>query len=208
MPDSGRSPSVALAPDAAFNMKLTDGNFAEFYRGTVAPLRRYLARMLGSKVDAQDLAHDAYARVFPVMNERDLSKPQAYLFQTARRLALNRLRHRAVAATDTTDAAALDAQTSETQGVPQTVMARQELAHLESALTQLPPGCRTVLLMRKVDLLSHEEIARRLGISRSTVEKQCYRAIRLLREGLVKAAKLEGAEPNKAGRAQQRIFNR
>ena len=174
-------------------MKPSGFSFAEFYRTTVAPLRRYLARMLGCRTEAQDLAHDAYARVFPTMQARELAEPQAYLFQTARRLALNRLRHRDLAATDATDTTALEARASGAPGVPETVIARQELAQLETALAQLPPGCRTVLLLRKIELLSHEEIAVRLGLSRSTVEKQCYRAIRLLRAGLATAEKHETA---------------
>jgi RNA polymerase sigma-70 factor (ECF subfamily) len=41
-----------------------------------------------------------------------------------------------------------------------------------------------VLLLRKVELLSHREIAERLGIAVSTVEKQHARALRLLRAAL------------------------
>ena len=63
-------------------------------------------------------------------------------------------------------------------------MARQELRLLEEAIAQLPEGCRNVLLLRKVELLSHREIADRLGIAISTVEKQHVRALRLLRAAL------------------------
>jgi RNA polymerase sigma-70 factor (ECF subfamily) len=63
-------------------------------------------------------------------------------------------------------------------------MARQELRQLEQAIAQLPEGCRTVLLLRKIELLSHQEIATRLGIAVSTVEKQHARALRLLRASL------------------------
>jgi RNA polymerase sigma-70 factor (ECF subfamily) len=55
---------------------------------------------------------------------------------------------------------------------------------LEEAIAQLPEGCRAVLLLRKVELLSHREIAERLGIAVSTVEKQHARALRLLRSAL------------------------
>ena len=55
---------------------------------------------------------------------------------------------------------------------------------LEEAIAGLPEGCRTVLLLRKVELLSHREIADRLGIAISTVEKQHARALRLLRAAL------------------------
>ena len=41
-----------------------------------------------------------------------------------------------------------------------------------------------MLLLRKVELLSHQEIADRLGIAISTVEKQHARALRLLRSML------------------------
>ena len=69
-------------------------------------------------------------------------------------------------------------------GVAQQVMARQELGFLERAIAGLPEGCRAVLLLRKVDLLSHREIADKLGIAVSTVEKQHARALRLLRAAL------------------------
>ena len=63
-------------------------------------------------------------------------------------------------------------------------MARQELHQLEEAIARLPEGCRAVLLLRKIELLSHYEIAQRLGIAISTVEKQHARALRLLRAAL------------------------
>jgi RNA polymerase sigma-70 factor (ECF subfamily) len=73
-------------------------------------------------------------------------------------------------------------------------MARQELAQLEAAIAQLPPGCRAVLLLRKIELLSHQEIADRLGLAISTVEKQHARALRLLRAAL--PAQPESATPD------------
>ncbi len=175
-------------------------DFAGFYRATLAPLRRYLARLVGCRTEAQDLAHDAYARIFPAMREGQVKAPQAFLYTTARRLAINRLRHRDRAQTQSVATETLDTAMATGPGVAQTVMARQEFAQLERALAQLPPGCRAVLLLRKVELLSHKEIARRLGVTQSTVEKQQVRAVRLLREALDGApsagAPVEGAPPS------------
>ena len=171
-------------------------DFAGFYRKTVAPLRRYLARLIGSSTDAQDLAHDAYARVYPAVVKGHVEAPQAFLFTTARRLAINQIRHRDLARTQATSHEVLDGAMAPGPAVPQTVMARQELAQLERALAQLPPGCRAVLLLRKVELLPHKEIARRLGVSCSTVEKQHVRALRLLRAALEAPAEAAaGSEP-------------
>jgi len=63
-------------------------------------------------------------------------------------------------------------------------MARQELELLQGAIARLPEGCRAVLLLRKIEQLSHKQIAQRLGIAVSTVEKQHARALRLLRAAL------------------------
>jgi len=158
-------------------------DFAQLYRATLAPLRRYLARFLRDPAEAQDVAHDAYLRVYPAEGKRRAEKPEALLFTTARRLALNRLKRRRIAPIVGATAQA-DLAPATTPGVVQTVMARQELGQLQAAIGRLPPGCRAVLLLRKVELLSHREIADRLGIAVSTVEKQHARALRLLRAAL------------------------
>jgi RNA polymerase sigma factor (sigma-70 family) len=158
-------------------------NFAALYRATLAPLRRYLARMLGNPTEAQDIAHDAYLRVYPVVARQEAAQPRALLFLTARRLAINRLKRRGISPIDGPWA---DPETAAatTPGVAQQIMARQELDLLNRAIADLPEGCRTVLLLRKIELLSHREIADRLGIAVSTVEKQHARALRLLRAAL------------------------
>lgn len=158
-------------------------DFDALYRTTVAPLRRYLSRLLGNSTEAQDVAHDAYVRVFPVISQQPTERPEALLYVTARRLAINRLKRRSISPVGT-EALNLDTAASATPGVAQQVMARQELNLLEQAIAELPEGCRTVLLLRKVELLSHKEIGERLGIAVSTVEKQHARALRLLRAAL------------------------
>jgi RNA polymerase sigma-70 factor (ECF subfamily) len=158
-------------------------DFKHLYEMTLAPLRRYLARLLGNNAEAQDIAHDAYLRVYPKMQDQSAESPEALLYTTARNLAFNRLKRRRVAPFVST---AIEPETaaSTQPGVVQQAIARQELQHLETAIAGLPAGCRTVLLLRKIELLSHREISERLGIAISTVEKQHARALRLLRHAL------------------------
>jgi RNA polymerase sigma factor (sigma-70 family) len=158
-------------------------DFAGLYRATVEPLRRYLTRLLGSPTEAQDIAHDAYLRVYPTVEKHEAVKPEALLYTTARRLAFNRLKRRRIAPF-VSQPPEPEITPSRTPGVVEQVMARQEWHRLEQAIAQLPEGCRTVLILRKIDLLSHQEIADRLGIAVSTVEKQHARALRLLRTSL------------------------
>ena len=131
------------------------------------------------------MAHDAYLRVYPTLSQQAARRPEALLFVTARRLAINRLKRRDISpfAREAMDPEAA----SSAPGVEQEVMARQELRLLDQAITELPEGCRAVLLLRKVEMLSHREIADRLGIAISTVEKQHARALRLLRTALAES---------------------
>jgi RNA polymerase sigma-70 factor (ECF subfamily) len=158
-------------------------DFATLYRATLAPLRRYLARLLGNTTEAQDVAHDAYLRVYPHLTEQPPEKPEALLYTTARRLAINRLKRRSISPIARGEAD-LESAASAAPGVERQVMAQQEMEILQRAVDELPAGCRAVLLLRKVELLSHREIAERLGIAVSTVEKQHARALRLLRAAL------------------------
>src|SRR5690606_38085534 len=77
--------SSLMAADPSFEPK-----FAELYRRTIAPLRRYLARLLGDTGEAEDIAHDAYLRVYRATQDHPAHKPEALLYTTAKRLAFNR----------------------------------------------------------------------------------------------------------------------
>ena len=161
-----------------------DSVFARLYRATLHPLRRYLTRLLGNEAEAQDVAHDAYMRVYPKIEDATAKQPEALLYTTARNLAYNRLRRRNISPISPAEFDPTHSATNE-PGVVQQVIARQEWAQLEQAIADLPPGCRNVLLLRKLELLSHQAIAERLGIAVSTVEKQHARALRLLRTALI-----------------------
>jgi RNA polymerase sigma-70 factor (ECF subfamily) len=160
------------------------GDFAAFYRATLGPLRRYLARLLGNRSDAQDVAHDAYLRVHRTMADKPVGQPQGLLFTTARNLAINQLRRRDNSPVQAAEGNIIELSPAQTPGVERLVMARQEWAATEAAIARLPLGCRAVFLLCRFEGLTHPETALRLGISRKTVEKQHARALRLLRASL------------------------
>lgn len=172
---------VAVCPMSTPEQPERPRDVASLYRATLAPLRRYLGRMLGNAEEAKDVAQDAYVRVQSASRRESVENPQALLFVTARRLAINRLRDRD---REPLASAAMDFGAAEGGDVRRQVMARQELELMAAAIDALPAGCREVLLLRKVDLLSHREIAERLGIAISSVEKHHARALRLLRAAL------------------------
>jgi RNA polymerase sigma-70 factor (ECF subfamily) len=58
---------------------------------------------------------------------------------------------------------------------------------LEDALTKLPPGYRTVIVLHDVEGFTHEEIGRRLEVSANTSKSQLFHARRALRKVLTPA---------------------
>jgi RNA polymerase sigma-70 factor (ECF subfamily) len=176
-PEPTPSSPGALVPSPA------PSDFGSFYRKTLVPLRGYLSRLLGSKHEAQDIAHDAYLKTYQAMHAQPIQEPKAYLFRSARNLAHD-FRTRRASRMLPTDDSLLEAAAPESPGTADLVIVRQESADLHAAILSLPPRCREVLALRSFEGLSHAAIAERLGISRSAVEKQIARALRLLRDRL------------------------
>lgn len=53
--------------------------------------------------------------------------------------------------------------------------------HLQCALDTLPPKCKDIFLMAKLQGMKYREIAAQLGLSEKTIENQMTKAIKLLR---------------------------
>jgi RNA polymerase sigma-70 factor (ECF subfamily) len=53
---------------------------------------------------------------------------------------------------------------------------------IEASIDRLPDECRRIFLMSRSEELSHDEIAKRLNISKNTVKVQIYRALLKLHE--------------------------
>lgn len=60
------------------------------------------------------------------------------------------------------------------------LQARDELRRAQTGLERLPPRCREVVRLRKIEGLSTREVADRLGIGIDTVEKQMTLGMRAL----------------------------
>jgi RNA polymerase sigma-70 factor (ECF subfamily) len=62
---------------------------------------------------------------------------------------------------------------------------REEVAQLASAIATLPEGARRAFELHKVEGLSHADVAIRLGITKSGVEKHMAVAMKYLRRAML-----------------------
>lgn len=146
-------------------------------------LRAWLRSRFPGEVDVDDIVQEAYARVLRAREAQEIQSPKAFLFATARNLALGRLRHLEVVA-DYNGLAEIDSRNvlDESADVPNAVARAQELELLTQAIQSLPTRCRQILTLRKIYGLSQKEVAAQLGISEHTVEAQGTIGLRKLAE--------------------------
>ncbi len=149
-----------------------------------AMLVRFLRRNWRNEGEIADLRQEVYARVYEASARAIPVLTKPFLFMTARNLMIDRLRRAAVVSIESiADLEALDVAAEEATPEIQ-VGARQELKRLQAALDLLPPRCREVLVLRKIEGLSQRDVARRMGITEDTVEKQMSKAVRQLADAL------------------------
>jgi len=154
---------------------------AEVYKGNKAALRQYLRRFVARAEDIEDIAQEAFLRAFAAESIKEIQSPKAFLFRVARNVALNeRARQSHVSTVPLEDFGETNVLYDNGQvTVEDQVEGRERLQLFARAVAELPPQCARVFLMRKVYGLSCKEIALRLEISESTVEK--HAALGLLR---------------------------
>lgn len=136
-----------------------------------ADMRRWLhrcARAL-SVNDIDDLIQEAYARVWKV-NFSHVRDGRNLLFCVGSKVLKDLFRRARVVSIDS----AADLEVLEYQvvrGPEQWLSTRQQYEHLLDAVMRLAPQRRAVFEARKFDGLPLGEIAKRLGVSQTTVEK-------------------------------------
>ncbi|RRN65148.1 RNA polymerase sigma factor [Caulobacter sp. 602-1] len=167
----------------------------------------YLAharRLCGDADDAADLVQDAYAKLFGLETWRDLASPKAYTLAMIRNLAIQKMRRarvvsiRQIAGLDAADLA------DETPNAQSQTIAREQLRRLLKAVERLPDRCRQVVVMRRFEELSPQEIARRLGLSLSTLEKRLARGMFLLSQAMDADARSTVGAPAAASKSGPR----
>lgn len=159
----------------------------EFETGKTA-LRRYLGRFFARSQDVEDMLQEVFVRAYAAEARGPILLPRAYLFRVAKHVALNEIARRKNSATESVeDFADPDVIGSGNQpGLEQEVDGRRRLALFANAVAALPSQCRKVLVLKKIEGLSQREIASRLGIAESTVEKHLAKALLLTRDFMAK----------------------
>src|SRR5213083_1703969 len=149
-------------------------DLAEVYRTTYRALVRFLYRKVWDAERAEDLAQEAFARAL-------IHKPESargWLFVVAANMARDDARR---AARERRHLTLLESDPASAPAVDEAVHAETERSRVRTALEQLTPRDREVLLLWDAGL-SYDEIATQTGLARGAVGTTLARARRRLVE--------------------------
>jgi RNA polymerase sigma-70 factor, ECF subfamily len=165
--------------------------FEELVRRHTHLIYRALVAILGDVADAQDAMQDTLLSAFKHIGAFEgRSKFSTWLVSIARNAALQRLRARRITESlDTVDADEdrnfRPRQIAAWQENPEQCYSRSEIRGLvERGLLELPAKYRIVVMLRDVEHLSTEDVARQLGLSVPAVKTRLLRGRLKLREWL------------------------
>lgn len=145
------------------------------------------ARNVGRREDAEDILQDSYLKVLRGGGTERIDNLPAFLSRSVRNLTIDlfRKRGRRVGAETALDDMMIEA--ADPLADPErTLAARQELEKIQAAINRLPKRCRQAFVLHRFHGLSYGEIAVRLGVSRSSVEKYIIRALEACRDAVIK----------------------
>ncbi|MCH8488355.1 MAG: sigma-70 family RNA polymerase sigma factor [Oceanicaulis sp.] len=167
MPDSKKSQAHEHADN-----RLED--LAAHFRG---PLRAFLRKRLPPGTDPDDYVQEVFLRLARRADLADVDNLEGYIFQ----IAVNLVRDDRRRASTSNRMAHVEFNESfhgyQFLSPERVLIGKDDVNALVKALEKLPERTRHVFVLRRFEGLRYGEIAQRLGVSVSSVEKHMVRAI-------------------------------
>jgi len=164
------------------------GAFEELYQRHNRRVYSLCLRMTGNVSEAEDLAQEVFIQLFRKIGSfRGESAFTTWLHRLTVNQVLMHFRKRGVKMEQTTEDGETPIQIVKGTENPNAMPVVDRIA-LDKAISQLPPGYRTVFTLHDIEGHEHEEIARMLGCSVGTSKSQLHKARMKLR-GLLRQQK-------------------
>jgi RNA polymerase sigma-70 factor (ECF subfamily) len=185
--------AISIKSDAGLNAALAGdamSGFEDLYRKHYRRVYSICLRMTGNVAEAEDLTQEVFIQLHRKIGSfRGEAAFTTWLHRLTVNQVLMHFRKRSVRSELTTDDGempdSIDPETINPEAMP--IVDR---IGLESAISQLPNGYRTVFVLHDVEGYEHEEISRLLGCSAGTSKSQLHKARLKLRRLLLQRANI------------------
>lgn len=143
-------------------------------------LRAWFGRRMRNPADVDDAVQDVWIRAHAQIEGGEVGNIQAYLFQTAQSVLTDRARRAAVRQEGRHEG--LTEINHPVEGITpdRVLMGKEAMARVVALLQEMPERTRDIFVLHRFENMSYGEIAKRMGVSVSAVEKHIMKALRLL----------------------------
>lgn len=160
--------------------ELSSDEFREIFNLWHKPIRNFVYYRCSDADVAEDITQDTFAKLWELRDKIDKTTVKAYLYKIAQNTTINHLkRQQLLYKFRKKPTADRDFDT------PEKLAEMQEYEEkLQRVIAMLPDGGREVFLMNRLEDLTYNEIAVRLGLSVKAIEKRMSKVLQILREHL------------------------
>lgn len=153
--------------------------FSYFFKNQAKSLRNFLFYKYGNKDQAEDLAQEAFIKLWQNCSDVPIEKAKSYLYTIANNSALNGIAHEKVVLKYKKEFSGLD----KTNENPEFILEEKQFGNkLLKAIENLNETQRVAFLMHRIDGKKYSEIAEELNIGIKAVEKRIHLALLELRK--------------------------
>ena len=149
----------------------------ESCRGFYADILHFLRKRMDNASDAADLTQDVFTQWLGYRDRAKVEQPRAFLFQMARNLLSDHWRRQKVRHSALGEEQAEVLHSEPANDPLDHAQRQQRLEHLRQVLAQLSPRRREALMLHRFEGLTQAQIAQRMNISVSMVEKHIAAAL-------------------------------
>ncbi len=155
-------------------------DFAVFYETHAKGLKRFLYYKYGDMNTLEDVAQDAFVKLWNNCEKVEYNKAKSFLYTCANNLFLNIKKHEKVILKNRVHLVK-----HSTNEAPDFLMEEKEFQiKLEKVINSLTPKQKEVFLLSRIEKKKYREIAEMLGITIKAVEKRMHKALMVMRKNI------------------------
>ena len=173
---------MIMKDQLALRIKLGDEQaFELLFRKYYVRLCGFANKFLNDPEEAREIVQEVFMKIWEGREDIDPEDSlQSYLFKIAQNNSLNRLRKLKVESRYVEIFKLVYVENADFSSY-ESIFTRELSDNIARAISTIPPKCRRVFELSRVDGLKYSEIARELHISVKTVEAQMSKALNILR---------------------------
>jgi RNA polymerase sigma-70 factor (family 1) len=157
-------------------------NFEALFKQYYAPLVVYACKYIPEKDAAREIVQDFFVKLFEKRSSLTIDTSlKSYLYRSVYNACMNYINQRSIQEKHIKN---IDLERNDEENLENEINSVELQARIFNIIEALPPKCKKIFKMNRLEGMKNEEIAVKLKLSKRTVETQISKALKILRNKL------------------------